>query len=148
MLSNKQCQVFKNSFIFKKKKPWAATCTYLVWVILHNKLMGPEKSWSGRPHIHFLMDFPEIFSFLCFFFFLAFLYYCLFFLLVCFLKLKIYILKHIRLCGRVSDKYFFTRSFFGNKTTFFGLVSKHIFVDSSIQQKINHILFVQKQLVL
>ena len=29
---------------FKKKKPWAATCTYLVWVILHNKLMGPEKS--------------------------------------------------------------------------------------------------------
>ena len=38
---------------------------------------------------------------------------------LCFLKLKIYILIHIRLCGRVSDKKKFTQSISGNKTTFF-----------------------------
>ena len=32
-----------------------------------------------------------------------------------------YILILIRLCGWVSDKFFFTRQIFGNKTTFFAL---------------------------
>ena len=38
-----------------------------------------------------------------------------------FLKLKIYILRHIRLCGRVSERKVFTRPISGNKATFFGL---------------------------
>ena len=46
-------------------------------------------------------------------FFFVFLFY--FFVCVCFLKLKIYILIHIWLCGRVSDKNFFTRPVSGNK---------------------------------
>ena len=50
------------------------------------------------------------FSFFCFFDF--------FFCCCCFLKLKMYILIHIRLCGRVSDKFFFTRSISGNETIF------------------------------
>ena len=39
-----------------------------------------------------------------------------------FLNLKIYIL-HIRLCGRVSDKNFFTRPISGNKTIFLALLN-------------------------
>ena len=35
-----------------------------------------------------------------------------------FLNLKIYILIHIRLCGKVSDKNFFTRPISGNNTIF------------------------------
>ena len=43
---------------------------------------------------------------------LAFLYSCFCFCsFVCFLKLKICILMHIRLCGRVSNKKIFTRPF-------------------------------------
>ena len=38
---------------------------------------------------------------------------------ILFLKLKICILVHIRLCGRVSDKKIFTRPIYANKTTFF-----------------------------
>ena len=56
-----------------------------------------------------LIDFPEILSSLP-----------QFLLLICFLKLKIYILIHIRLRGRVSDKNIFSRLTSGNKT-FFGL---------------------------
>ena len=53
------------------------------------------------------------------FFILVFLFVCLF---VCsFLKLKMYILLHIRLCGRVSDNKIFTRPISGNKTFFYGL---------------------------
>ena len=49
--------------------------------------------------------------------------YSLFFFtcLFVFLKLKIYILIHIRVCGRVSDKTVFTRPISGSHTTFFGL---------------------------
>ena len=60
-----------------------------------------------------------LFSSLVSFAFFVFLFFCLF---VCFLKLKTYILIHIRLCGRVSDKKNFTRSFSGNKTTFLCLI--------------------------
>ena len=53
---------------------------------------------------------------------LAFLYSCFYFCsFVCFLKLKICILMHIRLWGRVSDKKIFTRPICRNKiTSFFG----------------------------
>ena len=37
-----------------------------------------------------------------------------------FLKIKIYILIHIQLCGRVTDKNIFNRLISENKTTFFG----------------------------
>ena len=37
-----------------------------------------------------------------------------------------YILLHIRLCGRVSDKEIFTRPISGNKITFFGLRSSFV----------------------
>ena len=52
-------------------------------------------------------------SFLCFIWFL-FLFVCLIFL-----KLKMYILIHIWLCGQVSDKKIFIQLIFRNKTTFF-----------------------------
>ena len=37
----------------------------------------------------------------------------------CFLKLIMYILLHIRLCGRMSHKRYFTQPISGNKNTFF-----------------------------
>ena len=43
---------------------------------------------------------------------------CLF-VVCCFLKWKMYILIHIRLCGWVSDKNIFTRPISENKTLFF-----------------------------
>ena len=42
-----------------------------------------------------------------------------FLFICCFLKLKMYVLIHIRLCRQVSDKNFFTRQIFGNKTTIY-----------------------------
>ena len=69
-------------------------------------------------NLFFLIHFPEyplfFFSFFCFF-----LHSCFLCLFVCFLKLRRCILTHIRLCGLVSDKKFFTRLNSGNKTTFF-----------------------------
>ena len=44
---------------------------------------------------------------------------CFFCLFVCLLKLKIYILLHSRLWGRVENKKHFTRPISGNKTTSF-----------------------------
>ena len=66
---------------------------------------------AGRKFI-FLMDFPEIFSF----FFSFFCFFCIlalfcFFLLVCILKLKIYILIHIGLCERWVIKFFHSVGF-------------------------------------
>ena len=66
-----------------------------------------------------LINFPEIFSFLRYFLllFLILFFFCLF---VChFLKLKMYILIHIRLCWWVSVKKIFTWPISGNKTNFF-----------------------------
>ena len=54
-----------------------------------------------------------------FFSFFRFFYIVVFCLFVWFLKIKIYILIHIRLCGQVSDKKNFTRSISGNKTLCF-----------------------------
>ena len=65
------------------------------------------------------------FSFFCFFCILVVFFYVL--------KSKLYILT--RLCGRVSDKNFFTWPISGNKATFFGLVtlsSKWIGLNESI----------------
>ena len=59
--------------------------------------------------------FPFLVSFVFFIFVLFFLFAC------CFLKLKMYILIHIQLCVRVSDKKIFTWPISGNKTTFFCL---------------------------
>ena len=57
------------------------------------------------------------FFFACLLVFCFFLLVCLFFaffcLFVCFLKLKIYILIHIPLCGRVSDHKIFTQPISG-----------------------------------
>ena len=63
--------------------------------------------------------FVSCFLFVC-------LFVCFFFLFVCLLDVlwnkKMYILIYIWLCGRVSDKIFFTGPISGNKTTFFGLM--------------------------
>ena len=59
--------------------------------------------------------FSSLVSF-AFFVFSFFFFFCLF---ACFLKLKMYVLIHIQLCGQVSDKKFFTWLISGNKTTFF-----------------------------
>ena len=67
--------------------------------------------FSGDVLFFYLVSFA-FFVFLFFFLFLS--------LFACFLKLKTYILIHIRPCGRVSDKMFFTLPISGNKTTFFG----------------------------
>ena len=55
------------------------------------------------------------------FFFSFLLYFLLLFVCVCVcvLKQKVYILIHIRLCGRVSDKTNFTQPISENKATFF-----------------------------
>ena len=92
-------------------------------------------------NLFFLTDFPEIFYFLlqfllyfcilgfalfCILGFALFLFFFVFFVLfffglfVCLMKLKFYILMHIRLCGWMSDKKNFTRPISGNKTTFIG----------------------------
>ena len=95
-----------------------------VWssTIKHNKaekkLLFPEMRMTRTIFIRAAMNlfFKSIFrkysffffSFFCFFCILAF---CFFFLLVCFLKLKIYILIHIQLCERVVIKFFHSASF-------------------------------------
>ena len=64
------------------------------------------------------------------FFFSFFWFICIlaFLLLVCcFSKLKICILIHIRLCGRVSDKKMFAWPISGNKTTFFFALTNSCF---------------------
>ena len=63
-----------------------------------------------------------LFSYLVSFAFclLVLLFFLRFFCFFCFIfKSKIYILIHIRLCGRVSDKKIFTRPISGNKINFF-----------------------------
>ena len=78
--------------------------------LLVSRNPGDEKNLhSGNRKFNFFIDFPEIFSFLLYLLllFLILVFVCLF--LWCFLKLKMHILIHIRLCGRVSDKNFFTR---------------------------------------
>ena len=79
---------------------------------------GDEKNFhpGGRKFIFFNQFSVSIFrrySLLFFSFFYCilvflFFFFC-FYLFVCFLKLKLRILIHIRLCGRVSDKKNFTR---------------------------------------
>ena len=54
------------------------------------------------------------------FFSIFFSFFCFLFLCVCFLfETKIYMLIHIRLCGRVTNENIFTRPFSENKTSFF-----------------------------
>ena len=68
---------------------------------------GGEKIYSPGGRNFFLIDFPEILSFLLELFLLfLILVFCLFVCLFvwCSVKLKMYILIHIRLCGRVDDK--------------------------------------------
>ena len=62
--------------------------------------------------------FSSLVCFACFAF-LILVFFCLF--VWCFLKLKMYILIHIWICGRVSDKKISTWPISGNKTSFFGL---------------------------
>ena len=103
------------------------SCTELIFSTLRQKKIKKKyscfrkcgwrgKSSPGRPQIYF----NPIFSFLLWLLLLS-LFSCFLCFFVCFLKLKIYILIHIRLCGRVSNKKIFTRPICRNKTTFFGL---------------------------
>ena len=91
-------------------------------ILLFLEMRVKRKTSPGQPQFFFNLIFfnlrDTLFSSLVS---LAFLYSCFCFCsFVCFLKLKIYILIHVGLCGRVSDKNFFTRPISGNKTTFFG----------------------------
>ena len=90
-------------------------------------LLLPEIRLTRAAAIFFSCFSGDIFfsSLVSFVFFVScFLFVC--FLFVCLLDVlwnkKMYILIHIWLCGRVSDKIFFTRPISGNKTTFFGLI--------------------------
>ena len=79
-----------------------------------------EKSSPGRPQIYFFNRFSGdiLFSslvFFCFFWFLLFV--CLF----VFFKLKMYILIHIWLCGRLNDKKFSYGRFPKTKLLFLAL---------------------------
>ena len=65
--------------------------------------------------IFFLLSFFGLFSFSLF----LSTFFCFLFVCVCVLKQKVYILIHIRLCGRVSDKANFTQPISANKATFF-----------------------------
>ena len=78
-----------------------------------------EKSSPGQPQIYFFNQFSRyiLFSSLVSFAFFDSCFSCWF--LCCFLKLKMYILVQIRLCGWLSDKTTFTWPISGNKTTFF-----------------------------
>ena len=84
-----------------------------------------KKSSPGRPKIYFFNQFSGYFLFcsLGSFAFLSLVLFCV--LVWCFLKLKIYILIHIWLCGWISDKNIFTWPISRNKATcFFGLTKK------------------------
>ena len=118
--------LFFNTFIF--------LITFLIFIIRVLLQSGQKKNKKtlvsgnvgdvknlppgGRKFI-FLIDFPEMFSFLLWFLLFSFItvFFCLF--ICCFLKLKMYILIHIRLSRRVSHKKIFTRPISGNKTIFF-----------------------------
>ena len=85
--------------------------------------------FSGNILFSSLVSFVFLYSWVCFVLYswvcFVFVFFCLFFLFffglfVCLMKLKFYILIHIRLCGWMSDKKNFTRPISGNKTTFIG----------------------------
>ena len=80
---------------------------------------GDKKNLHPGGRNFFLTRFSGyiIFSSLVSFAFFVFLFFCCC-LFVCFLKLKICIQIHIRLCGRVI----FTRQISGSKTTFLALI--------------------------
>ena len=85
-----------------------------------------EKSSLGRAQIYFFDRFSRDILFSSLVYFTLFdSYFCICLLVslfvCCFLKSKMCILMHIRLCRRVSDKIFFARPISGNKTTFFDL---------------------------
>ena len=82
------------------------------------RMTGKIFTWTAA-NLFIFIDFSEIFSFL-FKFLLLFcilVSFCLF--IWCFLKLKMCIMIHNQLWGRLSDKKFFTRPISGNKTIFF-----------------------------
>ena len=85
----------------------------LVWTFAGAKSLNKIRGYLGNILFSSLASF--VVFFFCFFLYSRF-FFCLF---VCFLKLKIYIAIHIRLCGRVSDIKIFTRPISGNKITFF-----------------------------
>ena len=87
--------------------------------ILVSRNAGDEKNLhqGGRKSMFLNPFFGDIlFSFVLSLAFFVFFFFCL---LVYYLKMKIYILIHIRLCGWVSNKKHFTRPISGKKTTFF-----------------------------
>ena len=106
------CENFYLFYLYKAKK-----------IILFFPEMRVTRKILTRAaaYLFLLINFPEIFSFFLSFFFayfgLCFSCWCCWF--VVFFKLKLYILIHIRLSGRVSDKIIFIRPISGNKATFF-----------------------------
>ena len=101
-----------------RKEPTSATISFSLFEAIANYNHNLYVT-IGRPQICFFnrrcgdIIFSSLvsFAFLC----ILVLFFCLF---VCFLKLKIYILIQIWLCGWVSDKKFFTRPVSGNKAIF------------------------------
>ena len=104
LTNNKYELVIRNrkSRFFDPASCWAINSVQKKEYSYFRKCGWPKKSSPGRPQIYFFNRFSGdilfssfyILVFFCFVFFA-----CLFF----FLKLRIYILIHIRLCRRVSD---------------------------------------------
>ena len=87
------------------------------------RIAGPKKIFTWLAANLFFNQFSGdiLFSFLVSFTFFYSRFF--FFFVACFLKLKMYILIHIRPCRWVSDKKFFTQPIYGNKTFFWPGVS-------------------------
>ena len=91
---------------------------------------GWREKFSSGGRISFFNRFSEDISFLLKFLWLFLVLVFFLFFFGCFLKLKMYILIHIRLCRQVSDKKFFTPPISGTKTAvFFGLSADKTFYD-------------------
>ena len=96
----------------------------VISLVTHNKLKvhrANSQTISSHPFRFSTDIFFSSFAFSCFVFLVCLFGVFLGFFSLFFLKSKIYIMIHIRLCGRVSARKIFTRPISGNKTTFFGL---------------------------
>ena len=94
-------------------------------ILLFPEMRVTRKIFTRAPADFFLSIFQRyylFFSFFCFFVFLFFFLFSFLFLLVWFLKLKINILIHIRLCGGWVIKKYSPGRFSETKLLFFGLM--------------------------
>ena len=110
-LNNLALQFMLRTFITDQKK-------HCFWICRDEKKSSP---WQLQIYFFYLLfrGYSLFFlSLFCLFFIPVFFFSFCFWLFACFLKLKLYILIHIWLWGRVSDKKSLTQPISENKTTF------------------------------